>query len=730
MLKNSSFIRFVVPLCFGLMFLPIGGFAFSGQGTPKVEQQVTEPVQARLIAEEQAIQPGRPFWVGIELKMQKGWDTYWQNPGDSGFATQVKWDLPPGFQAGPLQWPYPQKFVNDSLVAFGYTDTVLLMAQITPPVDLKAVGSIPLKASVNWLACKDACVPGEATLSLSLPIGTSPPLQSKDAASFVAARQLLPQDLTDDRGNLSVHTQTEQIVLNFKSEAFGEVEKVEFIPEEGQIIDYQAPQNVQMDQAGFTLNLKLADPSGIIPEQLKGVLLVSEKGNSTTHAIRVDKILSEQGSVLGEGVTSIGMALGFAFLGGIILNAMPCVLPVMALKIFSFVKMAHQKRSVIIQHGAVFSLGVLISFWLLSGALLVLRAYGEGIGWGFQLQEPVFVAVLAGLLFLLGLSLFGVFEFGTSMISLSHKASEATGSSTSPLRNSFMSGVLATLVATPCTGPLLGPALGFAMTLPTLKALSIFTMMGLGMAFPYLFFSLFPKFVRFLPKPGNWMIAFKQLMGFLMMGTVVWLTWVFGAQTDNLATFIFLASLLFLAIGAWIFGRWATPDRKKRTRVIATMVTAVLILIGGGSVIQTAKMHRGYTSASAEGVQLVADTGWEAYSPQKVASLQAQGIPVFVDFTAKWCLICQANKVVLHSAGVEEAFEKKGVVTMTADWTKKDPVITQELQKLGRSGVPVYVLYPGDTAKKPTILPQTLTPNTVYEYLDKLPDSKTTVWAD
>lgn len=701
---------------------------FLGTGLAGYAADEKAPVQAHLISEEEAIQPGRSFWVGINLEMAEGWDTYWLNPGDSGFPTQVNWNLPEGFKAGPLLWPYPEKFVVDSLVAFGYIDTVLLMTEITPPSNLPADQKINIGADVNWLACKESCVPGNASLALALPVTDRLPIIDATSASlFSSARKALPQ-----KGeNVTVSSETDEIVLNFKPQpgAFGEIESLFFIPEQGEVIDYMAPQSFSIDGDRLTLSMKRMHSENAL-STLKGVLLISEKGSSMKRAIQVDNEFDSAEAAapeaaLPEGVSTVAVALLFAFLGGMILNVMPCVLPVIALKIFGFVKMADQKKSVIFKHGGVFSFGVLVSFWILSGALLILRAYGEGIGWGFQLQEPVFVAILAVLLFLLGLSLFGLFEMGTSLISFGGK----TTSTSSPLTSSFMSGVLATLVATPCTGPLLGPALGFAMTLSPLSALSIFTAMGIGMSFPYLLFSAFPQLVRYLPKPGNWMDTFKQLMGFLMMATVVWLIWVFGAQTDEVALFALLVALLMIAIGAWIFGKWGALNRGRITRMIATLVAALIVFTGAGGIIVVTKRHQEVVSTSEEAVEIVSENGWAAYSPERVEELRKLGTPVFVDFTAKWCLICQTNKVVLHSSEIQKAFQEKGVVLMTADWTKRDAVITEQLTKLGRTGVPVYVLYSSDPKEAPQILPQTLSAKVVHSYLDKLKTPSTTVFA-
>lgn len=719
--KGISFVRLFLPLL--LLVSPLVAMASPGS----IQKKTEEPVQVKLISEEQSVQPGRPFWVGIELKMADGWDTYWVNPGDAGFPTKVQWQLPDGYTAGPIQWPYPERFTSQSLVGFGYTHSVLLLAEITPPKDAPVNQTISLNADVSWLACKEQCIPGNAHLSLALPVASKLPQLAPDhAAEFAKAREHLPKSLSEQEGAVAFATGTGELVLNFKvpSHFIGEVADAMFIPEQGEIIDHSAPQNFEKRNEGFTLTVKRAHPEQSPPEQVKGILLVSEKGSEVKKAIQVDSSLlsnSSASSGVSDGSLSIGLALVFAFVGGLILNVMPCVLPVIALKIFGFVKMAQQKRSLIFMHGGVFAFGVLISFWALSAALLALRAYGHGIGWGFQLQEPVFVVILTGILFLLGLSLFGVFELGTSLISLGNK----TGSSSSPLSSSFMSGVLATLVATPCTGPLLGPALGFAMTLPPLTALTIFTMMGLGMASPYLLFSAFPSLVRYLPKPGDWMVVFKQLMGFLMMGTVVWLIWVFGAQTGLMAIFILLLSLLLIAVGAWIFGTWASPLKGKKTRLIASCCSLLIFLVGGTGAIAVAKQERATEVVSSQQAET---SDWGAYSPEKVAALRAEGKAVFVDFTAKWCLICQANKVVLHSSEMSKTFHEKGVITLTADWTKRDAIITEQLQKLGRSGVPVYALYPPDTSQPPYILPQTLTGSVVNDYLNKL--NSTTVYAD
>lgn len=722
-LKN---LRWIVPLVYCFSFAP---FLLHASQAPlltqtKASEQVTSqtPVVATLLSDQKSIQPGHPFWVAVELKMADGWDTYWINPGDAGFPTKVEWTLPEGFQVSPIQWPYPEKFVMQSLVGYGYTHSVLLLAEITPPSHIN--GPVDLKANVSWLACKEQCVPGNASLTLSLPVSEGPSLKNEAIASqFSDARRHLPKALSKEEGTLVAESKDKEIVLNVKGH-FEDVNEALFIPETKEVIDGVAPQTLQKNPQGdFALSLKKAHPEMAAPSHMKGVLVLSENGGALKKAIAIDSPIttSSPSATVSPEQIGIKLALLFAFVGGLILNVMPCVLPVVALKIFSFVKMGQESRRATLKHGGIFALGVMVSFWVLSGVLLALRATGQGIGWGFQLQDPVFVTVLVVVLFLLAISLFGVFELGTSLISLGNSSKPHRGE----LRGSFLSGVLATLVATPCTGPLLGPAVGFAMTLPPISALCIFSMMGLGMAFPYVVFSAYPKLVRFLPKPGNWMIAFKQLMGFVMMATCLWLIWVLSSQTSVMATFVLLGALLVIGLAGWIYGHFATPIRKKSTRYLGTAVAVLLLGVSSMAAVKSAKFH---ASQSTQIVKVAEEGGaWGSYSPEKVSEFRREGKPVFVDFTAKWCLICQTNKVVLHSSDVQQAFTEKGIVTMEADWTKRDAVISKELEKLGRSGVPVYVLYPANPDLPPVILPQTLTKSVVINSLNQANLSNSTI---
>jgi thiol:disulfide interchange protein len=408
------------------------------------------------------------------------------------------------------------------------------------------------------------------------------------------------------------------------------------------------------------------------------------------------------------------LALFFAFLGGLLLNLMPCVLPVISFKILSFVKMSGQCRHTTLKHGVAFSSGVIFSFWVLAGIMLILQAYGRSAGWGFQLQEPLFVAILAAILTVFGLSLFGVFELGISMTAL---AGSRPQNKNEGLTGSFFSGVLATTVATPCTGPFLGSAIGFAVTLPPFQAMFIFTFLGLGMASPYLLLAYFPQLLRFLPKPGEWMVAFKEIMGFLMFGTVLWLSWVFGAQTSTLGIVLLLWALFFISFGCWIYGKWSSPVNAKMTRWIGYSMAFLCLSIGSFIIYRSVSPD---TIAVSSLQKAHEDKIWQPFSESKIANLRKKGIPVFVDFTAKWCLICQTNHMVLSTPEVEAKFDQLGVVRMKADWTKNDPKISAALRRFGRNGVPLYVLYSPNLSDSPQILPQILTPDGVIKYLETL----------
>lgn len=701
--------------------------------TESIPDSSMNPVKASILIEPTDIQAGQPFWVAIHLKMDDHWHVYWKNPGDTGMPVTVDWELPAGFKAESFEWPYPKRMDAESFIGFGYENEVSFLAQITPPAQLNQT-NYPIKGSIKYLVCSDSsCLPGEAEIQANVNVTKSTPqLNTAHAAFFAKAREALPKSM----GDLQAQRMNDLIELevNPSNPLKGKIVKANFFPEKGQSIDFHVETLVSEVEGTNSYSVALKEIESLSKiNLLKGVLVVTTLHNNqtSTEALEVnvpilDRTSGEQMLVVNdpakrpfnielpseeEGFSGgLGMALILAFIGGMILNLMPCVLPVMSFKILGFVKMAGQSRRLTMQHGWMFSLGVMISFWTLAGALLILQASGHSLGWGFQLQEPIFVAILASILFIFSLSMFGVFEMGVKVGSMAgqmqqEKANEGFAAS-------FWSGVLATVIATPCTGPFLGTAVGFAMTLPYYLSLLVFSSLGAGMAFPYLILSGFPELVRFLPKPGAWMETFKQLMGFMMLASVLWLVWVFGAQTSSMGILILLAAFFLMSMASWIYGRWGNPMNPKKTRRISLSIVATLLL--AGFYVLTFATEDKVEKKPAELVAS-AENGWEEFSPERVAELKSKGIPVFIDFTAKWCLICQANHMVLTGTEVHSKFNELGVVRMKADWTKKDAVITEELRKLGRNSVPLYVLYNGD--EKPVILPQVLTQGVVLDHL-------------
>lgn len=711
--------------------------------TPPAEIQslipTADPVTMELHGEENAIQSGRPFWLLLKMNIQNDWHAYWKNPGDSGFPISIELNLPEGFKAGPIKWSSPEKLVNDSIIGYGYTKEAYFLVEITPPKNLD--GKHTVEAIVKWLACSDqSCYPGESKANISLPVvNETPQVNTKTVSHFSTARELMPTKgwIVEGKRN----GENIDLLITPQDNASLALTDGYFCAEGQDLLRHSEAKNFKKINGNpdqYLMSLTPKESASF--DRVKGVLVAynKENPNAKSHALDIDlvndiaanrfidaevgpqsvKLVDPAQSNNSEWEGGLGLALLFAFLGGMILNLMPCVLPVISFKVLSFVKMAGQSRALTMKHGLAFFMGVLISFWVLAGVLLALQAYGRAVGWGFQLQEPIFVAILAAVLVVFGLSLFGVFEIGTVFASwagqtASNKNKRNSGSGeTVELVGSFFSGVLATAVATPCTGPFLGSAIGFAVTLPPILALLIFTFLGIGMAFPYLILAAFPSLLRVLPKPGPWMVVFKEIMGFLMLATVTWLIWVFGAETDHISTFLLLVGFLSLAFGCWIYGKWGSPIKKRRTRLLGSLLALLFFALGSVTI---------YTAAVKEPVDSVdnqvAVGGWEPFSPERIKELQAQGKPVLVDFTAKWCLICQTNHLVFILPEVSRKLDELGVVRMKADWTKNDPKITQALKEFGRNGVPLYVIYGKDASQQPAILPQVLTAEVVLGHL-------------
>jgi thiol:disulfide interchange protein/DsbC/DsbD-like thiol-disulfide interchange protein len=696
-----------------LLFALAMGSAFAA---PVVK---TEHVEAELVADKSAVQAGKPVTVGLKLRMEPQWHTYWKNPGDSGLPTKIEWTLPPGWKAGPIQWPYPHPLPVGPLMNYGYEDEVVLLTELTPPADA-APGKVPLKARAEWLVCKDICIPEKGELDMTLAVAAAEsPGNARMEAAIARARNNLPVEAPGWKFDSSLQGRA-LVVRLLPPEGVHAPTKVAFFPEREGLIEPAAPQKVTRDGRGVRIEMKLADPPVPGVTMVKGVAVADANwpGTAPGKAIEVAapvgaSMAAAAGSVsqgASPGATgAVGMstlaALFFAFVGGVLLNLMPCVFPVLGIKVMGFVEHAHGEPRAMRMQGVAFTVGVLASFLALAGIMLSLRAAGIQLGWGFQLQSPAVVMLLAVLFFLLALNLSGVFEWGAFAQSLTSNLS-ATGR----YADAFLSGVLASVVATPCTAPFMGAAIGFTLTQDAGAALAIFALLGLGMAMPVLMLAFFPRLLRVLPKPGAWMETFKQVLAFPLYATVAWLAWVLGALGGIDAIFALLAGLVLIAMGAWVYGRWAHASLWQPA-VAALLAVVGLTVAWPGPVV-------------VPGVEAAAKAGelaWQAWSPEKVREITAGGKPVFVDFTAAWCVTCQVNKrVALNNAAVVKAFAAHDVTALKADWTRQDPRITAALAALGRNAVPVYAIYsPGNDA--PRLLPEVLTPSLVLEELSRLP---------
>ncbi|TVR48448.1 MAG: thiol:disulfide interchange protein [Puniceicoccaceae bacterium] len=702
--------------------LALAGLLLTGAPLLALGPVETDHVTAELVAEHTTIQPGKEFWVGLRLEMEHEWHTYWINPGDSGLPTTIDWTLPDGFEAGEIHWPYPEYHPLGPVASYGYEREVILMVPMKAPENLEPGTAVRLSAYTEWLACKVICLPGEAEVALNLKVSADEPeAHPVWFERFARAREEWPLKVEDWSARAVRSDNRFQLAVDLPEDFSGEVEALRFFPYEEGLADPVAPQNPRLIEGRLQLDLPISGFFTGEVDAIRGVL-VSETGFGESLPRRAVELNFELGEDLeaaaagGLGGIDLGVgflvAIGFAFVGGLILNLMPCVFPILSIKIFSFVQHSGHVQSRMARHGGVFGLGVLVSFWVLAGLLIALRAGGAELGWGYQLQSPAFIIFIAGLLFLLSLMLMGVFEFGGSLIGLAGKTS---GSGYS---GSFLTGVLATIVATPCTAPFMGAALAYALTQPALNSLLVFTALGLGMATPYMLLSSFPALLKFLPKPGPWMETFKQFMAFPLLATVIWLVWVLGQQVGVDGLLYFFGGLLLVSMGAWVLGRWATPVRVRRVRLIGQAV-AVALLIGGGYVAYGATQFEPTVGATAGGGAVQ----WEEFHPDKVREHLAAGRPVFIDFTAAWCLTCKANElVVFRSADVRERIEQMDVALLKADWTNRNPMITQALASYGRTGVPLYVLYSGKPGEQPQILPELINPTIVLNALERIAD--------
>jgi thiol:disulfide interchange protein len=667
--------------------LLMAGMAIPGRAQVVDGRQL---VKAQLVADTQHIEPGQKFRLGVLYTMVPKWHIYWKYAGDAGIPTQIDWQLPPGFQAGPLQWPLPSREQEPGgLEVFDYNNEVLLFTEVQAPAQLPA-GPIELAAKSNWLVCERECVPGDAQLSLKLNDGGQGPANQDVFTKYSAS---VPKTGALPAGySVSMKPSGNQMVVQFTGVPQGS--RLDFFP--------VPPENVVMNhgkQAGNSVVLSV--DGGAALDRLNGVAVVEADGKTDAFDVELQaggQAAAGNGSGASADLLGVLQAVAFALIGGLILNVMPCVLPVISLKIFGFVSEAGERPDKAFKLALAFSAGILGCFAILAATVTFFRAIGAQVGWGFQFQDYRFVLAIACLVFAFALNLFGVFELTVSARATGGLAKLAAGGG---YGGAFFQGAFATILATPCTAPFLGTASAFAFTQPAWATFLIFFSIGIGMALPYLLLAIQPKWLRYLPKPGEWMVRLKQLLGFLLLATLLWLSWIVGRLRGVDGMVELGGLLLIIGLLAWIKGSFWTPMSSLRSRALAAISMVAVLVIAIGSYF--------FVTAPSE-------LPWQTFSQQSLDDALQSGRPVFVDFTADWCITCKANeRFALDTTPVRQAFAQHQVVVLRADWTHGDPAITQILKEHGRAGVPMYLFYPGGKDRPPVVLPELISSQTVLD---------------
>lgn len=691
-------------------------------GTANAEVFTGEEIEVELIPETANAVPGETLWVAVRLDPTEGWHTYSKWPGDSGDPTFIhEWTLPEGASAGEIHWPVPQwlPFPGTDLVTFSYKGEVLLMVPIAVPSDYDA-DTFPATAHVEWQVCDQICLIGDAEVSLEVPVGDTLRLNSQWDDDFADTRAMWPEQ--EHNVDALFARAGERISFSFTADdgTLTDIDEAWFFPESRRIIEPGPLRDVMVLPAGVQITHnqhrrifdELDEVAGLLKVQyddgsVRGFELEADAATSETLAAVASATGTQAGS--GGGEQNLLLVMLFALLGGILLNLMPCVFPVLSLKALSLVAKSGYGTAERHMHGLAYTAGIVLAFMVLASVLLALRAGGEAVGWAFQLQSPWFVALLVYLFFLMGLSLSGLYQIGGGVAGIGQSLTEKTG-----YRGSFFTGVLATVVASPCTAPFMGAALGFALAQSWLVAMVVFGFLGLGMALPFLALTFIPGLMRFMPKPGPWMETFKEFMAFPLYATALWLLWVLGHQVGINGLIAVATSALFLAFALWLLQhRKTAPGPVLR---FASVVVPMLILVGALAVLRLPVVQTGAGDVMADGSEPGEAGGFEPFSSARVDELREQGTPVFVNMTAAWCITCLANEsTTLNTERVRQAMEDHGIVYMKGDWTNQDPEISRVLDEFNRPSVPLYILYPGDPSAEPEILPQILTPAIVIE---------------
>ena len=643
-----------------------------------------------LLTESNQVGGEETLLVGLEFNLSPGWHTYWENPGDSGEGASIKWNLPSGFKASTILWPGPKRIPVEPLMTYGYEDKALLLTEIKSPKEFS--NPVKISAKINWLTCKDICIPQEGQVDMTLIKG--PKVANQFTSKLKEVALTVPKNFPSP---YRVSVINEKIFLQFEKEGSRNISEAYFFPKEYGLVNYTADQKLERNDNSFSLELSSAEVQ-LKTNTLKGVLKLKVDGIKEFYTLDLPLEKNTNNPLV---TISLLTAIIFAFLGGIILNAMPCVFPILSIKILSFIEQSQGSKEKLFHHGLVFSAGVLTTFLAVSALLIFLRASGEAIGWGYQLQSPWVVSLLIYLFVVIGIVFMGNIVLGSSFGNLGTLVQNQKD-----LTSSFFTGVLAVVVASPCTAPFMGPALGLALLQPGLKSIVIFLALGIGFSLPYLILSIYPQLLSKLPKPGEWMQTLKQIMAFPMWASALWLAWVLSSQVDMQSVFAVLLGALLIALGLWLM---------EKTQNSASILRRLTLIFSLGLMIFSIWLLPITSDNNSPNLK----NEENAFSVQKLNSLRSEQKMVFLNFTADWCITCKVNEAIaLNQDKVKKVLDEKNIIYLKADWTRKDPEIASMLASYGRTGVPLYLLFPsqGD----PIILPELLTEDLLLDFLKEI----------
>ncbi len=687
-------------------------------GTAQASTIETEFVRGDFHFEHSVVAPGETTTLALDMTLAEGWHTYWKNAGDSGQPVEISWKAPDGISFGETQWPAPHRQPFEPMMNYGYSDRSTLLIPVTVPQDWPEGKPLEMTADVFWLVCKDVCIPEQGVASVSLDTGSATEKALATSDIFMQARAAIPAPSPYDA---RYEVDDKSVKIHFVDDTLtkAKLQDVYAFPAEWGVIDHAGVQVASVEGAGLTLTIPRSLENDEAPSgPLEGVLELTETAGDGDVTIAVafeaqpgaagsGALAAASGSsgiLSGASGLSFAWALGFAFLGGIILNLMPCVFPVLALKALSFAKMSQSSFGHRAAHGLAYTAGVVTLFVLLAALFLGLRSAGAAIGWGFQLQNPYVVAGLAYLLFLVGLNLSGVFEVSTRLAGVGAEQADGGG-----LRGAFFTGALTAIVATPCTAPFMGTAMGAALTMPPVQGGAVFVALALGLAAPFLLLSLSPAAARLMPKPGAWMVRLKEFLAFPMYATAALLVWVLGNLAGMNAMLAAMIGAVLIGLAAWSYGSAQTSGARGKKWGYGAAVASTLLAIGLVTQIPSVPSSKGEVALDGPG---------EPFTTARLEELRSGNKPVFINMTADWCITCKVNERVALRGAFEEALEQNGVSYLLGDWTAHDSEITELLQGFGRAGVPLYAVYPKEG--EPVLLPQILTPDMLVDALSKV----------